>query len=175
MFRPKKSVLHLGRAGQMPTNRIERKTGHAIQEFLSALPSLPLVRRLHAFYCRGVLGSCGDNLDISRDVIFEFPKEIALGNRVFINRGTLITARAPIQIGDDVLIGPYVIINSGNHGYKDETKLIRLQDHVTAPISIGNDVWIGAHAVILAGVTIGDGAVIAAGRNGRAEGTNKAF
>lgn len=31
------------------------------------------------------------------------------------------------------------------------------------PISIGNDVWIGAHAVVLAGVTIGQGAVIAAG------------
>lgn len=30
-------------------------------------------------------------------------------------------------------------------------------------ISIGNDVWIGYHAIILGGVTIGDGAVIAAG------------
>ena len=32
-----------------------------------------------------------------------------------------------------------------------------------APVRIGNDVWIGAHAVVLKGVTIGDGAVIAAG------------
>lgn len=31
-----------------------------------------------------------------------------------------------------------------------------------APIRIGNDVWIGMHCVILKGVTIGDGAVIAA-------------
>ena len=30
-------------------------------------------------------------------------------------------------------------------------------------IVIGNDVWIGSHAIILGGVTIGDGAVIAAG------------
>jgi acetyltransferase-like isoleucine patch superfamily enzyme len=31
------------------------------------------------------------------------------------------------------------------------------------PITIGNDVWIGAHCLIMDGVTIGDGAFIAAG------------
>lgn len=31
------------------------------------------------------------------------------------------------------------------------------------PIAIGNDVWIGARSIIMSGVTIGDGAVIAAG------------
>ncbi|PWK35572.1 alpha/beta fold hydrolase [Cupriavidus plantarum] len=30
-------------------------------------------------------------------------------------------------------------------------------------VTIGNDVWIGAHTIILSGVTIGDGAVVAAG------------
>ena len=33
----------------------------------------------------------------------------------------------------------------------------------TGDIAIGSDVWIGYEAVILAGVTIGDGAVVAAG------------
>lgn len=32
-----------------------------------------------------------------------------------------------------------------------------------APIHIGKDVWIGSNATVLPGVTIGDGAVIAAG------------
>ncbi len=31
------------------------------------------------------------------------------------------------------------------------------------PVTIGNDVWIGANAVVMGGVTVGDGAVIAAG------------
>lgn len=31
------------------------------------------------------------------------------------------------------------------------------------PITIGNDVWVGARAIILGGVTIGDGAIVAAG------------
>lgn len=36
-------------------------------------------------------------------------------------------------------------------------------EKMTAPINIGNHVWIGLRAIILKGVTIGDGAVIAAG------------
>ena len=36
-------------------------------------------------------------------------------------------------------------------------------DLIPAPIRIGNDVWIGANATVLPGVTIGDGAVVAAG------------
>lgn len=32
-----------------------------------------------------------------------------------------------------------------------------------APINIGNDVWVGARAVVIDGVSIGDGAIVAAG------------
>ena len=49
-----------------------------------------------------------------------------------------------------------------NHRIKKGVN-INLQDHDKAPIKIGNDVWIGAKAMILKGVTIGDGAIIAAG------------
>ncbi len=38
-----------------------------------------------------------------------------------------------------------------------------LFDETTAPAVIGNDVWIGAGALLIGGVTVGDGAVIAAG------------
>lgn len=37
------------------------------------------------------------------------------------------------------------------------------QPNISSPIQIGDDVWIGVQAVILAGVTIGDGAIVAAG------------
>jgi acetyltransferase-like isoleucine patch superfamily enzyme len=53
------------------------------------------------------LRSCGSELDVSQGAIFEFPERIELGDRVFVNRGALITARADIHIGDDVLVGPY--------------------------------------------------------------------
>jgi acetyltransferase-like isoleucine patch superfamily enzyme len=36
-------------------------------------------------------------------------------------------------------------------------------DHAPAPTTIGNDVWIGAHVKINGGLSIGDGAIVAAG------------
>lgn len=83
--------------------------------------------------------------------------ELRLG-KGFINNNTKISCFEKIIIGDDVKISEDVMIrDSDNH-------MIVRQNYVkTAPIRIGNHVWIGARATILKGVTIGDGAVIAAG------------
>ncbi|WP_281034305.1 DapH/DapD/GlmU-related protein [Mesorhizobium sp. M4B.F.Ca.ET.017.02.2.1] len=43
------------------------------------------------------------------------------------------------------------------------TKTIDQYLQTKGPIVVGNDVWIGARAIILSGVTIGNGAVVAAG------------
>ena len=49
-----------------------------------------------------------------------------------------------------------------DHGIAKNT-LINQQPNLTAKIKIGNDVWLGTGSKILKGVSIGDGAVIAAG------------
>jgi acetyltransferase-like isoleucine patch superfamily enzyme len=137
--------------------------GHATQELLASLPTSRLGLWSRSVFLERRLRSCGSDLVVSQGVIFEFPERIDLGDRVFINRGTLITAHADIHIGDDVLIGPYVVINSGDHIYADPTRPIRTQGHAAGPITIGNDVWLGAHCVIVRDVKVGDGAVVAAG------------
>jgi len=86
-----------------------------------------------------------------------------MGQDVFVNRGVFIVAPAPVSIGDAVLIGPNVVINSGNHRFGDPVVRIRDQGHDLRPIVIGNDVWIGANSCVLAGAVIEDGAVVAAG------------
>lgn len=76
----------------------------------------------------------------------------------FVNNNVKISCFEKITIGDDVKISEDVFIrDSDNH------TIIRTDYMKTAPINIGNHVWIGAKAMILKGVTIGDGAVIAAG------------
>ena len=86
-------------------------------------------------------------------------KNIKLGKRVFINSGCCFQDQGGIEIGDDVLIGQQVVIATLNHDLYPE-KRGNMQPQ---PVKIGNRVWIGAHATLLAGVTIGDGAVVAAG------------
>lgn len=81
--------------------------------------------------------------------------ELTLGNSM-MNMNSSITCFCSIQIGDDVLISENVAIrDSDNHHL--------LGSVVTAPIVICDHVWIGMNSTILKGVTIGEGAVIAAG------------
>ena len=86
-------------------------------------------------------------------------KNIHLGKRVFINSGCCFQDQGGIEIGDDVLIGQQVVIATLNHDLHPDRRASMLPK----PVKIGNKVWIGAHATILAGVNIGDGAVVAAG------------
>lgn len=87
--------------------------------------------------------------------------EIHIGNRTTIGFHNFIFASAGIAIGDDCLIAPFVYIVDSNHRAKLGQN-INLQGNDTASIQIGNDVWIASNVTILKGVTIGDGAIIAA-------------
>ncbi len=114
------------------------------------------------FYKR-VAKRIGNNLWMNRNVRIECPEYLECGDNVVINMWTWINARGGVKIGNDVLIGPRVIIHSANHRFKNRDKPIRLQGHDFKKVTIGNDVWIGAGAIILPGVTIGDGAIVGAG------------
>ena len=86
--------------------------------------------------------------------------KIKIGKNFYLNSNCHILG--DIDIGDNVLIGPQTVIWGRDHGILKKD-LIANQPHKKEKIIIGNDVWIGAHATILKGVTIGNGAVIAAG------------
>lgn len=151
------------RTTQSTSSRSDRHKYTGLLEFIAACPSIGPVSRFRTAIYGKLLGGCGSDFQTESGVIFEFPERVSVGSRVFINRGTVVTARAPVSIGDDVLIGPYVIINSGNHVFGDVGLPINMQGHDEAPISIGDNVWLGAHVCVLPGVSIGKGCVIGAG------------
>ena len=89
----------------------------------------------------------------------DFGKNIHVGKNVFINSGCQFQDQGGIFISDGALIGHSVVIATLNHRMDPAHR----QDLLHAPVHIGKGVWIGAHATILAGVSIGDNAVVAAG------------
>ncbi len=105
----------------------------------------------------------GINVTIWDHVQIDSPSKLKIGNNVSVNRGCILHAGGEIEIGNDVLIGPAVIIYSQNHSYRDLSKKIINQGYNTKKVNIGSNVWIAANAIILPGVTIGEGAVVAAG------------
>jgi acetyltransferase-like isoleucine patch superfamily enzyme len=88
---------------------------------------------------------------------------ISIGDRTAIGLRDFLHGGGGITIGDDCLLGPDVAVLSENHVADSRQVPIRAQGERRAPVVIGNDVWIGAKAVVLAGVAIGDGAIVAAG------------
>jgi len=82
------------------------------------------------------------------------------------------TSRESVEIGNFCSIARHVYMQTFNHNTNRLTSYYigrnvfgeKWENERTSKgdIVIGNDVWIGAHAIILGGVTIGNGAVIAA-------------
>jgi acetyltransferase-like isoleucine patch superfamily enzyme len=90
---------------------------------------------------------------------------IVLGDNVGLN-GTSITARTrSISIGAGTIVGPdCVIVDSDFHAmWPPEARQTSPDFASDADVVIGRHVWIGMRSIVLKGVTIGDGAVIAAG------------
>ena len=89
--------------------------------------------------------------------------EVKIGDNFGMSNGCVVTSYEKIQIGNDVMLGPNVLIYDQDHDYSLEVGGVKAMKFVTTPISIGNNVWIAANSVILRGTTIGDNVVIAAG------------
>ena len=96
-------------------------------------------------------------------VYFTHTYGIEVGHRFSVNSGAILDGRGGITIGDDVMIGPHTAIYSSGHDIKQSDRPMTSFDHIMAPVVIKDDVWIGAHVCIPGGVTIGRGAVVAAG------------
>lgn len=99
----------------------------------------------------------GEKTKILREA--EWIGPIKVGKRCYFNKGSYV--RADVTIGDDVLIGPFVRFVTDSHTLGPSTK--RGGSYFRTPITVGNGVWIGASVTIVGEVTIGAGAVIAAG------------
>lgn len=88
---------------------------------------------------------------------------IVCGKNFVVNSNTYINAVGGLEIGNNVLLGPNVVISSGEHQFKDKQIPITLQKIVCKKIIIENDVWIGANAVIMPGIKLAEGTVVGAG------------
>lgn len=122
----------------------------------------------------GCTVNIGENSLIEGSIIFDRENAtVKIGNRTYIGNSLLVCANS-ITIGDDILMAWGITIVDHNshsvlwgerqddvmnwiHGKKDWSCV------ASVPVTIGNKAWIGFNVIILKGVTIGEGAVVAAG------------
>lgn len=90
----------------------------------------------------------------------DYGVNMEVGMNFYANFHCVLLDAAPIMIGDDVLLGPAVHIYTVDH---PRDAGARSSGICTArPVVLGSKVWVGGGAKILPGVSIGEGAMIAA-------------
>ncbi len=85
-------------------------------------------------------------------------QKVSIGKGTVINYGCLLYTTGGLVIGENVSISAGTWLVTGSHDINDPQFTTSYK-----PIVIGNYAWLGMRATILAGVTIGEGAIIMAG------------
>src|ERR1035437_2648820 len=128
---------------------------------LFSLPRFSLLNGIKSAFLRTQGAKIGKNVVYFPSVWIEPGRNLTVGNDVYFSLGVLVLTTGGVEIGDRVLIGYRSQILSANHNVPQDKRRIIDAGAIGKPIKIGNDVWIGANCLILAGVQIGEGAVIA--------------
>lgn len=121
-----------------------------------------LIRRIRSSVGKHLFDKCGTNINIEKGADFGTGRGISIGDNSGI--GINCRVRGPLDIGDNVMMGPDVVILTNSHNFGRTDIPMNAQGHAAPKkVSIGNDVWIGTRVIILPGVTVGNGVIIGAG------------
>ncbi len=128
----------------------------------SYAPVGSLWKSLRYWLCHGLFASCGKGVNVETGAKFNSGSEIRIGDRSGI--GINCVLNGPVAIGSDVMMGPEVHFYTTNHDFSRTDIPMRQQGFKDVrPITINDDVGIGTRVIFLPGVTVGKGAIVAAG------------
>ena len=110
---------------------------------------------------RKLFGRCGEKIMIKPPFHCDYGYQISVGENFFANFDCVFLDAAPIEIGDNCMIGPKTCIYAISHPLDPQER----QKNIGLPkkVVIGNNVWIGGGVTILPGVCIGNNVVVGAG------------
>ncbi|MCA9244017.1 MAG: acyltransferase [Phycisphaerales bacterium] len=92
-----------------------------------------------------------------------YPYRVSIGDNVTLNEWIYIDGFGGVRIDDGVRIAHRTTIMSSDHRFDRRDVPIREQGLVCKPVHIQRDVWLGCNVTILPGVTLHEGAIVAAG------------
>jgi acetyltransferase-like isoleucine patch superfamily enzyme len=120
--------------------------------------AFPFYSIRHLFYTRLFKLKISRSASVHMGLKLMIRGGIVIGEHSVINRDCTLDGRGKLTIGKNVSISPEVMILTAEHAVQDSQF-----SGVERPVVIRDYAWIGSRAVILPGVTLGQGAVVAAG------------
>ena len=114
--------------------------------------------------------SLGERCTVEQGVYFKYDgiwksgPSLVIGDHVFIGASCEFNFKRGITIGSHCLIASGChFIDHDHQSARRDLPMATQTDGPEAPVALESDVWIGANVVVLKGVTIGQGAIVAAG------------
>lgn len=143
------------------SKKIVRRIDTILLEFevfiLHLVGCMPL-HHVRRFFYRLAGVRIGSGSAIHTKATFYNPHNITIGKDTIIGEGVVLDGRDKLVIGDHVDFASEVMVYNAEHDIESPTFAAKM-----APVTIGDYVFIGPRAIILPGVTIGKGAIVAAG------------
>lgn len=112
---------------------------------------------------RGHFGHVGQNALLGPFISATFPERVFIGNDTYIGPHAFLSSQGGLTIEDGTVIGPYFTCYTANHQYELAEAVPYGAAVLLQPVTIRRNSWIGGNVVVVPGVTVGEGAVVAAG------------
>ena len=119
---------------------------------------------------RALLPNAGQGAYIQGPFYCDYGDNIRIGKNFYANFNLTILDCCPVEIGDDVFVGPNVSLLTPVHPLRWQQRNVRVKPDGTVydfeyakPIKIGKNCWLAGNVTVIGGVTIGEGCVIGAG------------
>jgi len=119
-------------------------------------------QRLRRILVKHIAKECGKNVRISENVYFGMGNNLVLKDYSGIGPGCKIYGKAIVTIGSGNIMGPDVMIVTGDHMIGTDVDGSFINDLLSGDITIGEESFVGARTTILKNVTIGRRAVVGA-------------
>lgn len=148
------------------TNRqsfLQNLSDYAVNTALNGLPHAPIANSFKSKLMNARGAQIGERVKLLQGIWVDRFSNLTIGDDVSIAKDVVIVAIGGVRIGDRAMIGYGSKLISAGHNIPDNREPMRFSGALLKEVVIEKDSWLGAQTVILPGVTIGEGAVVAAG------------
>ncbi len=134
-----------------------------LELFTQIFPASAWGCKIRGWIYKPFLKKCGRNFQVAIGAKLELTKNIVIGNDVYIGHGSWISGGGGgIILEDEVMLGPYVTMISGNHALKASSYRFASAPN-TKPIIVKKGSWLASHSIITYGTIIGEATLVGAG------------
>lgn len=133
---------------------VKNGLGFLFSHYLMSFPSQTLRHKVLVYW--GLKLGKGSLLYMGTEI--RDPHQITIGSGTTIGHNCILDGRGGLQIGNNVNFSSEVMVWTMQHDHRSPTF-----GCMSAPVVIEDYAWVSCRAILLPGVTIGKGAVVAAG------------